>query len=44
MAEEQSVSAKVTPEFVRTVALFKDRGMGVEEWNGAGGIRKGQAV
>lgn len=43
-AEEQSIPAKASPAFGRTVALFKGQGVGVEEWNDAGGIRKGQAL
>lgn len=35
---------KASPAFEGTVALFKDQGVRVEEWNDAGGIRKSQAL
>lgn len=44
VAEELRVLASASPVVGGTVALFKDQGVGVEECNDAGGIRKGQAM
>lgn len=44
MVEELSIPANASPVVARTMAPFKNQGVGREEWNDAGGIRKGQAM
>lgn len=44
MAEELSIPANASPWLQELQPLFKNQGVGIEGWNDASGIRKGQAM